>query len=152
MVGVQPHQSPSSSTRNGPGRSQMPVGTATRPRSWTSPARYASAGSSDTDVGARSRHSSATPRECPWKNGDLEVGRVAESGQRLVQVDFVAEPSTGWRFGVHDGGPDIVRACEPQQLGRALEEDRRDRRVEGTAGPAGDRRGGRSRARRPRRT
>jgi hypothetical protein len=76
------------------------------------------------------------------KERRLEIGRVAESGQRLVQVALVPEPSTWGRFTAHDAGPDIVGAGQPQQLARSLQEDRRDRRVEGTARPAGDGRAG----------
>ena len=75
----------------------------------------------------------------PLEERGLEVGRIAEPGQSLVQMGIVAEEPPRLRLGVHDRGPDVVRVRDRQQLRRRLEEDRGDRRVEGAARPAGHR-------------
>ena len=128
-----------SSGRSGPGRSQMPVGTATRPRSWTRPARYASPASAPSTAALAARASPATPREWPCEPRRLQVGGVAEAGERLVERGVVVERAPRRRLGVDDRGPEVVGGRDAQQLARRVEEDRRDRRVERAPRPAGDR-------------
>ena len=131
-----------SSGRSGPGRSQTPWGRPPgRGRGRARRGRPA-VGVDVADSAAAARASSATPREWPWKNGRLEVGRVAEPGERLVQVASsrnvaAAAGSASTTAAQRSSGPESSSSSR-----RRLEEDRGDRRVQGTARPAGDDLGG----------
>ena len=71
--------------------------------------------------------------------GRLQVGRVAEPGERLVECGVVAEGTPRCRLGIDHRRPQVVRARALEQLRRRLAEDRGDRRIERPPGPALDR-------------
>ena len=127
---------PSSSGRSGPGRSQIPVGTATRPRSCSSPARCTStasaAGMPLRGVAGQRRHAARVAVE----PRGLEVRGVAERRERLVERGLVAERPPRPRLGLDDGRPEVVGVGEVQQLLRRVEVDRGDPRVQRAARPA----------------
>jgi len=68
----------------------------------------------------------------------LQVGRVAEAGERLVEGGVVVEGAPRRRLGVDGGGPQVVGARDAQQFGGRVEEEGGDRRVERAPRPARD--------------
>ena len=84
------------------------------------------------------------PRDASGVAGEpraLQIGGVTEPGQGLVQGGFVTEHAPRLRLGPGNRRLQIIRARDPQQLSRRVQEDRRDRRIKRAPGPPGDRPG-----------
>ena len=114
-----------------------------RPGRGRAPARPGtiSAGSTPAAPARAARASSATPRECPWKNGVLRSAASPNPASASSRWASSRNNRRGCGSAVHDRGPDVVRVRDRQQLRGRVEEDRGDRRVERAARPAGHRLG-----------
>ena len=142
VVRVQPHQFPLLRLAAAPARSQTPVGTATRPRSCTSPARYTSVGIDTRHAGRRQPGPAARPHA-------NAPGSTATSGRRRRR-SRPAPRRAGVRRrrssrGAGSAAPTAAQTSSgPESVGAAPPAPSRKIAaicgVEGTTGPAGHRR------------
>ena len=85
--------------------------------------------------------SRATPPEWPWNHGVLRSAASPNPARASSRAASSRNVRRGARLGIDDRRPQVVRVRKLQQLRRRLLEDRRDRRIERAARPAGDRLG-----------